>query len=247
MSLMSLSTNPSLLPYASKPPAAPASSAPNESLTLAMNAETADRVLNSAAVQKILSDGVKKGDTVTILGNEGEIVTVSKSGPSTFDNLKKTAGDLARATATEASNVIAQDPAFAFKTAAFAVQSQVFAGVPSQFTAVAGQAFVPMVRVVSIALDLKKANDTWKSERASGLDKCVVGGHLVTDIVGIGGAIAKAVPALGPAVSMVLSAVGLVGDIASYGYHVVKYFQDRPKHSEPPALQAAKEAQPQQA
>lgn len=249
MSPMSLSMNPSLLSYASQPPAttpspdAPADSAPGTSRTLAKNAETADRLLNSAAVQHVLADGIKTGDTVTIRGTEGEIVSVSKKGPSTFDTVKKAASDLVHATAAEASNIVAQDPAFAFKTAAFAVQSQVFAGVPSEFTAVAGQAFVPMVRVISIALDLKKATDTWKNEQASRLDKTVVGGHLVTDIAGIGGAVAMAVPAIGPAVGMALSAVGLVGDIASYGYHVMKYFKDRPTQSEPPGLQAARNAQ----
>lgn len=248
MSPMSLSMSPSLLSYAAQPTASPspdaqAAPAPGDSRTTAKNAETLDRLLNTSAVNQILSEGIKTGDTVTIRGNQGELVTISKKGPSTFDTVKKAASDLVHATAAEASNIVAQDPAFAFKTAAFAVQGQVFAGVPSEFVSVAGQAFVPMVRVVSIALDLKKATDTWKSERASRLDKTVVGGHLVTDIAGIGGAVAMAVPAIGPAVGMALSAVGLLGDIASYGYHVMKYFKDRPTQNEPPGLQAARNAQ----
>ena len=248
---MSLSTNPSLLAYASKPavpPAIPreAPPEPTDGVSISKNGETAARLLESPAVDKILNEGLKKGDSVTIRGGKGEQVIVSKKGPSTFDTVKQAAGDLLHATAAEASNIVAQDPAFAFKTAAFAVQTQVFAGVPDVFTSAAGQAFVPMVRVVSIALDVKKATDTWKAEQATRMDRTVVGGHLVTDIAGIGGAVAMAVPAIAPAVGLTLSAIGLVGDIASYGYHVMKYFRDRPTQNlslgHPPAPQAHQQA-----
>lgn len=204
-----------------------------------------DQTLNSAVVNKILSEGINKGETVTIRGTDGEVMSISRKGVSTFDKIKSEAADLFRATAAEASNIVAQDPAFAFKEAAFAVQTQVFSGISSEITSVAAQGFVPMVRVVSFALDAKKAIDNWKAQHTTHVDRAIMGGHLVTDIAGLGGAAALFMPGIGHTVGFTLSVVGLMGDVAAYGYHVMKYFKERGKEFAPPtAVGAARPATP---
>ncbi|MBM3464288.1 MAG: hypothetical protein FJX76_19505 [Armatimonadetes bacterium] len=186
-----------------------------------------ERLLDSSTVAQLVGKQMKGGETITISADGKTVLEIKKDSVSAFQNFKVFAGDVFSATSAEVSNIVGQDPAFAFKESALAVKDQVFRGVPTEFQTVAEQGFLPMIRVVALALDGKKAMDTFKNPDSSRVDKFVDGAHLATDIAGLGGAIAFAIPSVGTSVATALTVVGLVGDIAAYGYHVMKYFHDR--------------------
>ena len=200
-----------------------------------------DRVLDSNTITALVGAGLKSGETVTISSNGEALLQIHKESVSTFDKIKVFASDAFHVTAAEVSNIVAQDPAFAFKESALAVKDQVFRGVPTELSGVAEQAFLPMIRVVAIALDTKKAFTTWKNQASTRIDKFVDSAHLVTDVAGLGGAVGRAIPGVGAAVATGLTVAGLVGDIAAYGYHVMKYFMDRgmPTPEPTPPVQVA--------
>jgi len=189
--------------------------------------EPFEKVLDSETVAAIVSGSMKNGETVTIKSDGQVVLEIKKEGLTKLDKFAAFASDTIKATAAEVSNVVSQDPSFAFKEAALLVKDQVYSGVPAEFTSYAEQAFLPMIRVVAIALDVKKAIDTYKSERASKTDRMIDGGHLLTDVAGLAGAISFAIPGVSGAVRVGLTAAGLVGDVAAYGYHVMKYFRER--------------------
>lgn len=187
----------------------------------------AERLLDSNTVAQLVGSKMKAGDTVTISAGGETVLEIKKDSVSALDKFKSLATDTLKAASYEVSNIIAQDPAFAFKTSALGVREQVMQGVPAELQGYAEKGFLPMIRVVALALDTKKSVATFKSSEASALDKFVDGGHVVTDIAGLGGAVAAAIPAIGTGVATALTVTGLMGDVAAYGYHVMKYFADR--------------------
>lgn len=189
--------------------------------------EPFERFLDSDAIAAVVSGGMKNGETVTIKSEGQVVLEIKKEGLTRLDRFAAFTTDTIKATAAEVSNVVQQDPSFAFKEAALLVKDQVYSGVPSEFTGIAEQAFLPMIRVVAIALDVKKAIDTYKSEKATRTDRLIDGGHLLTDVAGLAGAVSFAIPGVSGAVRVGLTAAGLVGDVAAYGYHVMKYFRER--------------------
>ena len=204
----------------------------------------ADHILDSSTITALIGSGLKSGETVTISSNGETVLQIRKEGVSTFEHMKVIASDAFKVTASEVSNIVAQDPAFAFKESALAVKDQVFRGVPTEFSGVAEQAFLPMVRVVAIALDTKKAVATWKHEASTKIDKFVDSAHLVTDVAGLGGAVGQVIPGVGTSVATALTVAGLVGDIAAYGYHVMKYFLERGVTAASPSQQPAQATKP---
>ena len=207
----------------------------NSEITFPSGGSEADSLLNSATVKGMLNSGLNPGETVTIHDGRGEtLLQIHRQGTDRFDAIGNAAKDLFHSAAAGISNIVAQDPSFAFKEAALAVQTQVFAGMPGNLTAIAAKGFLPMIRVVSLALDLKKTIDTWKAHEGTRLDKAVDSLHLATDVVGLGGAIGMIAPVVGPSVALGMTAVGLMGDVGAYGYHMVKYFRDRGLPVPPP-------------
>lgn len=195
-----------------------------------------ERVLNSTAISNMVGSNLKGGDKIQITSGNEVVLEIKKDSVSTFQRVKDFAVDGVKATAAEVSNIVAQDPAFAFKESALGVKDQVFNGIPEQFKTAAEKGFLPMIRVVALALDGKKAYDTFKNVNSTHLDKFVDGAHLATDIAGLGGAVCMALPAVSPQIGTALTVAGLVGDIGAYGYHVMKYFHDRgmPVPTDPP-------------
>lgn len=186
-----------------------------------------ERMLDSSTIANLVGKQMKSGETVTIKSDGQTVLEIHKDGVSVYDNIKRFAGDTFHASSAEVSNIVGQDPAFAFKESALAVKGQVFSGIPQEFQDLAEKGFLPMIRVVALALDGRKAVDTFKNHDATKIDKLVDGGHLLTDVAGLGGAVAFAIPAVGAQVATYLTVAGLVGDVAAYGYHVMKYFHDR--------------------
>jgi hypothetical protein len=192
-----------------------------------VDATAVERLLDSTTVAQIVGSKMRSGETVTISSDGQVVLQVRKQGMTAYDKFKAFAGDTFSVSAAEVSNVVSQDPAFAFKESALGVQTQVFQGIPQNFQDLAQKSFLPVVRVVALALDSKKAYDTMTSKTSTMVDKFIDGGHVVTDIAGVAGAVAFAVPSIGANVATWLTVAGLLGDIAAYGYHVMKYFKDR--------------------
>ncbi len=206
----------------------------------------AQRLLDSHAVAQLVgSSNMKSGDSITISTDGKPVLVIKKEGVSGYDHFKHFASDAIRSASVEISNVIGQDPAFAFKEAALAVKAQVFSGVPQDVRAFASQGFLPMIRVVALGLDGKKAVDTFKSPNSTLLDKFVDGTHVLTDVAGLAGAVGGVFPIIGAPIAMGLSVAGLMGDVGAYGYHVMKYFRDRGLPVPPPdPTQSTDPAQP---
>ena len=187
----------------------------------------AERLLDSNTVAQLVGSKMKAGESVTINANGQTVLEIKKDSVSTYDKFKTFASDTFHAAAYQVSDIVAQDPAFAFKESALGVKSQVMNGIPQDLQDFAEKGFLPMIRVVALALDTKKAIDTFKNPSANHIDKFVDGAHLVTDVAGLGGAVAYAIPSVGASVATALTVAGLMGDVAAYGYHVMKYFADR--------------------
>lgn len=185
-------------------------------------------LLDSAAVQQVICQRpLQPGDHMTITDARGGTVEITKEKVSNWATVKLAARDFTNNASATVSNVVAQDPAFAFKEAAVLVQTQVFNGLPDSLTSVASQGFLPMVRVVSLGLDLKKASEIWKDKDAEKMDLAIAGAHLATDIAGVGGAVGLVFPVFGHGIAFGLTAIALMGDMAAYGYHIMKFFHDR--------------------
>lgn len=188
--------------------------------------EQAQELIDTAAVAAAVGKDLKNGESVTFTADGRTVLQVKKQGERGITSFADFTADAIRAAAAETSNVIAQDPSFAFKEAALLVKTPVYSGVDPTLTGLAEQAFLPMIRVVGMVIDASKAVETWHSNRAHKMDRAVDTAHVGTDFAGVGGAVLSGIPGC-HAVGFALTCAGIVGDVASYGYHVMKYFRDR--------------------
>ncbi len=86
-----------------------------------------------------------------------------------------------------------------------------------------------------IILESLRAFKTWKNPSAGWLDKGMDSAHVACDIAGLVGAVAPMVfPALAPYADKLL-AVGFAGDIVSYSYRGLQYFNRRAAGEPPPS------------
>lgn len=193
--------------------------------------EAAQKILENLTsspefTKKVLGK-MNKGDTVTITVNGDQVLQIKNEGPGIAQRFIKSTQLFITAAAEEAANLVKADPAFAFKESALGVKTQVYSGLPPEAADFAEKAFLPMLRVAALVLDSKKAMDTWKNKDADQVTKIIDTAHVVTDVVGVVGALGdKLIPALGP-YSGTLTAIGLAGDIAAYSYHVLQYLRER--------------------
>lgn len=192
-----------------------------------MAQQIVDSLVSSPEFTKKALTKLGKGDELTIVVNDAEVIKVRNEGPGFTQKLISGTQNVITAASNEAARIVQADPAFAFKEAAMGVRTQVANGIPRQASDVIENAFLPMLRTVALVLDSKKAIDTFRNKDASTVDKIVDGVHVATDVAGLVGALGyNMVPALsglaGP-----LTAVGLVGDIAAYSYHVLQYLRER--------------------
>lgn len=201
-------------------PAQPAPSAPSE-----RGNEIVDKLITSGALGGSIGK-LSPGQELTIEVGNSEVIRIRNSGPGALERFATGTRAAVGAFANEASGLVKSDPAFAFKETALGVKSQVYNGLPTAVQQAADIGFLPMLRVVTMAMDFKKFMDTRKNPEATKMDKVVDGGHLVTDAAGLAGAIAMSVPAMGP-VAMPLTIVGLTGDVAAFTYHILDYVRER--------------------
>ncbi|MEW6279200.1 MAG: hypothetical protein AB1758_11285, partial [Candidatus Eremiobacterota bacterium] len=212
-------------------PQAQASQGQNQQAKAGENQDAAAVILNNLTsspefTKKVLGK-LGQGDSVTITVNGDQVLQIKNEGPGVMQKFIKGTQMFITAAAEEAANLVQADPAFAFKEAAMGVKTQVYNGLPSGAADFAENAFLPMLRIAALTLDAKKAMDTWKNKDADQVTKIIDTAHVVTDVVGVVGALGdKFIPALG-GVSGTLTAIGLAGDIAAYSYHVLSYLRER--------------------
>ncbi|MCA9791638.1 MAG: hypothetical protein KC910_07570 [Candidatus Eremiobacteraeota bacterium] len=193
----------------------------------AMAQQIVDSLVSSPEFTKKALTKLGKGDELTIVVNDAEVIKVRNEGPTLTQKFLKGANSVFTAASSEAAHIVQADPAFAFKEAALGVRTQVESGIPSNMAGTLEDAFLPMLRIAALALDSKKAMDTWKNKDSSMLDKGVDTAHVVTDVVGLAGALGyKYIPALN-AYAPTLTAIGLAGDVLSYSIHVLQYLRER--------------------
>lgn len=195
------------------------------------NPDVSTRILENLTsspefTKKVLSK-MGNGDQVTITVNGEQVIQIKNESPGIMNRFIKGSQMFITAAAEEAANLVQADPAFAFKEAALGVKTQVYSGLPTSASEFAENAFLPMLRITALVLDTKKAMDTWKNKDADRATQIIDTAHVVTDVVGVIGALGdKFVPALAP-YAPTMTAIGLAGDIAAYSYHVLQYLRER--------------------
>jgi hypothetical protein len=183
-------------------------------------------VLDSSGLQAVLSKQLNTGDSVAISLGDKQVVTIKRVGVSRLQRLR----EFGAMAADNASDVIKQDPAFAFKTSAMLAKEQVLAGLPANIAPICEQGFLPLLRVVSVVLDGKRLKETMRSTRANGNDKVISIAHVGTDVLGLAGAGMSLLPSLPAAlitVGGILTAAGILGDIGAFGYNIMRYFENK--------------------
>ncbi|MFN8614228.1 MAG: hypothetical protein U0931_42245 [Vulcanimicrobiota bacterium] len=170
---------------------------------------------------------VGRGDKVSINVDGRPLVSITSEGPSVAERVIGGFRVGVRSVTEEVSTVVDNDPAFMLRNAATVVKTQVYNGIPSELQAVADKAFIPFVRGAALALDSARTIKTWKNPDATWVDKSMDTAHVACDVVGLVGAVAPMIfPPLAPYADKLL-AVGFAGDIVSYSYRGLQYFNRR--------------------
>lgn len=187
-----------------------------------------ENILSSPELARQLAGRMGKGHGQTVIEVDGrQVIKIENTGPTLMERAIRGSQMMITAAAEEASKVVQADPAFAFKESALGVKTQVYNGLGKDVQTVADTAFLPMLRTVALLLDVKKLHDVLGNKDAPVIDKLVDGTHVLTDVVGLVGALGdKLVPGLAP-FSPTMTAIGLAGDIAAYSYHVLAYLKER--------------------
>jgi len=233
MKLQSLNPNPiSTRSTPPQKPAEPPAPGPDQEEKLR------DRLLESlVANPEFTKEAMRKvgrGDKVTINVDGKPLVSITSEGPTVADRVIGGLRTSVRAVTDEVATVVDNDPAFMMRNAATVVKTQVYNGIPSELQTIADKAFIPIVRGAALALDGARAYKTWTNTESSWLDRGMDTAHVACDIAGVVGAVAPMVfPALAPYADKLL-AVGFAGDIVSYSYRGLQYFNRRSQGENPP-------------
>lgn len=170
---------------------------------------------------------IGRNQELTIQVNDADVIKIRNEGPSLTQRFLDGTNKIFTSATSEAARIVEADPAFAFKNAALGVRQQVESGLPREAASTLNDAFLPMLRVAMLALDSKKAIDTFKNKDSSLLDRGVDAGHVVTDVAGLVGALGKSYFGMNEQLANTLTAVGLAGDVLAYSIHVLAYLKER--------------------
>lgn len=193
-----------------------------------------ENLLSSPEFTKAAMKRIGRGDKWSVNVEGRPLVTISSEGPSTAERVIGGFRAGVRSITEEAATVVDNDPAFMLRNAATVVKTQVYNGIPSELQTIADQALIPFARLASLALDSAHVYRTYKSPDSSIIDKGIDTLHVASDVVGLVGAVAPMVfPPLAPYANTML-AVGFAGDIVSYSYRGLQYFNRRSQGNEPP-------------
>lgn len=235
MKLQSLNQNPITprsTPTPPEKPADPPPPAPDQEDKL--RDQLLESIVGSPDFTKEALRKVGRGDKLTIHVDGKPLVSITSEGPTVTDRVIGTFRQGIRTVTDEVSTVVDNDPAFMMRNAATVVKTQVYNGIPSELQTIADKAFIPIVRGAALALDGSRCFKTWQNKEAKVIDKVMDTAHVACDIAGLVGAVAPMVfPPLAPYADKLL-AVGFAGDIVSYSYRGLQYFNRRSEGMEPP-------------
>jgi hypothetical protein len=158
-------------------------------------------------------------------------VSIAEVVKQVLDHARQMTGAIAMTT-EEVIRVLQSDPTFVFRTTALLAKEQVLRGMPPTLAPLVEKGLVPVIRVACLTLDAKKTMEVMKDPDASTTDKAMSAAHLATDVAGVAGALLFIIPSA-TTVGSYLVAASLVGDVASFGYDVVKHYAAK-KEAEPP-------------
>lgn len=165
--------------------------------------------------------GLGNGKTITVSKGNEEIVKITSSGPNILETGVKTIADLA----TQYSE---SDPVISVRVGA-ALMKPVLNNLPvgEGVTAAADKFVMPLVRGLSLALDLSHTVHAFRNNNATPTEKTMEAIHLATDVAGMVGALAIAMPGAFPAAVgkyaelMLGAAIGT--DIVTCGYRLTNF------------------------
>lgn len=221
--------NPAPRPLARKadtPPPPPPQDNPNEKDDKIRD-QILESLINSPDFTKEAMKRVGRGDKVSISVDGKPVVSISSEGPSVADRMIRGFRAGVRGVTEEVSTVVDNDPAFMLRNAATVVKTQVYNGISSDLQGIADKALIPIARCASLALDGARTVKTWRNKESSWVDRGMDTAHTMCDIAGVLGALAPlCIPALAPHADKLL-AVGFAGDIVSYSYRGLQYFNRR--------------------
>ncbi len=198
----------------------------------AMARQIVDSLVSSPEFTKKALTKLGKGEELTIVVNDAEVIKVKNDGPSLTSKFLTSANQIATAAANEAARLVEADPAFAFKEAALGVRTQVTNGLPREAANTLENYFLPVVRLAALGLDTNKAVATFRNKDSTWFDRTVDGVHVGTDLIGLIGAVGY-IPKVGEAVPFLanaaptMTAIGLAGDVLAYSIHVLQYLRER--------------------
>lgn len=178
-------------------------------------------------MQGLLS-GLSVGKKVAISVKGEEMITATMTGTTIFDQALNGGKNTLRATADLITQYSDTDPLITLRAAAIGVKPTINSlPVGEGVTKFTDNFLMPGIRATTLALDLPQAIRTVRSPDASNLDKGLEIAHIATDIGGLVGAVAIAMPGVMPAViskhAEVLLGTSIAADILVCGYRALSF------------------------
>lgn len=240
-------------PVAPASPAPPPAEDPKDSVALSGGNAPAPRASGPISREELIrmsSDlaamgrDLKPGDRIVVRVEGQAIAEVTKEGPDRWTSFKTAVTDTAQGAIRAANTAIQEDPSFTFREAIEVARQRVEKTDLEGMKDITLKGLVPAARGIALMLDVYRAKKTFDNPESTFIDKFIDGGHVITDVAGVIGALPQVLPALKaiPGVNGFLMAA-VIGDIVAFGYHFLRWFQktgNRPfggekKDEQPPA------------
>ncbi len=196
---------------------------------------TVKELLESDALKNLIANvagKLKPGDKYVISTGGTEILSAENKAPTIAQKIReggeeigKLLGKTIKAPAVEFAHVIKEDKSSAFKLAVALAKEQTLFAPPAGIAPMVDNILHPVIRSVGTVIDGVKVYKTYKNRNAEISDKVIDTVHLATDVIGMTGIVMGWVS--GGTLATVLNAVGYAGDLASLGYHGMRYFEKK--------------------
>jgi len=157
--------------------------------------------------------------------------TIADQVKEVFSQAWKVTGAIADST-ENIIKALQSDPSFVFRTTALLAKEQVLRGMPPALAPLVEKGLTPVIRVGCLVLDAQSAVKVVNDPRSTTADKAMSIAQLATDTAGAAGAMLLIVPSASTVGSYMVAAA-LVGDVAAFGYKVMKHY-DGHKEEAPP-------------
>lgn len=219
---------------AASPAAPPPAEEPKDSVALSNNNNaprpsgpiSREEIVRMSSELAAMGRDLKPGDRIVVRVEGQAIAEVVKEGPDRWTSFKTMVTDTAQGAIRAANTAIQEDPSFTFREAIEVARQRVEKTDLEGMKDVTLKGLVPAARGIALMLDIYRAKKTFDNPESTFIDKFIDGGHVVTDVAGVIGALPAVLPALKavPGVNGFLMAA-VIGDIVAFGYHFLRWFQ----------------------